>query len=1345
MYNWRERKLCTSRVGVCKGLSAQKAKQKTENEDGGQLEIQNLRQDFSRKAVDRAWAAAHRPPVLDSPGRKTTRRHSLISPPTCGSLPAPSQHDNPSGAPPTTPAEHAPSLKATMGSRLESNSSAVRKRISNHSFEDEDGDEYEGSKFGGFSDYFRRKKIKLQNLDADLRSQSVDKPAIFKGIVAHVNGYTQPSLNDLHTLIVQHGGGFMQYLDGKTTVTHIIASSLTPKKVVEFRRYRIVKPGWVVASIKAGRLLPWNDYRVVDEGDSQRVLAFDNGKVFSKANVKARGYRDQTDTSWYTSQLRGSQAESPSPPPSSTMPSRFSMQRSPMSHGGIEELPPSHQPEMESRDTSVLDSGPDNVSKPRKLVAPPKTSPSLGSQVHHEENVNSKYLIADQDDSLYADPTPPDAPQARPRSVSPVKRPVEDGDEEPVEPPPKKTKLTAEEHNAILLRDPKIRKSTVVDPNFLEQYYRESRLHHLSTWKADLKSQLQALANERTSSQQRKHKRPPGARRYVLHVDFDSFFASVSLKKNPQYKDKPAVVAHGNGNGSEIASCNYSARKFGVKNGMWMKRAMELCPDLKILPYDFPAYEEASRAFYDAILATGGLVQSVSIDEALIDVSSLCAATGGSDGRNVSEGSVYREQAKADEIAQSLRNQVKEKTDCNVSVGIGGNILLAKVALRKAKPAGQHQIKHEEILDFIGQLQVQDLPGVAWSIGGKLEEMGIKFVKDIREFPKERLIQTLGPKTGEKLWEYSRGIDRTEVGEQVVRKSVSAEVSWGVRFENQDQADEFIGSLCGELQKRLIKEKVKGKQFTMKIMRRSPDAPLDPPKHLGHGKCDTYNKSMVLGVATNAKDVLTKEALSILKGFGFSPGELRGIGVQMTKLEHIKSTIDGQFESSQRRLQFKVNVNAETTSTRKAPKIADADPIQDDPETPRKPKAVGRADADHISFGAQQLNHSTPSRRPLNTLGTQFILPTQADPKVLAELPEDIRSKLLRQVRQSSPTPAPRNPPAPPAAHKSCESLPHVPKGKSKEHEDRDRIPLTALPAHSQLDPYILAALPADVRAEVLAQYADSATPSTIPLTIPSSPHDRKPDQTLLPQSPRKSRIIGIPTKKPNSGLPVKRGRGRPPKSAQLAAAAAASVRSKSGKIVDTAEHSGGGGRSGSGGGGVEELDPDFLSALPEDLRREVVEEHRRKKLQASRLAVTIARKQKEAALPPVVKRPQRIKIPRPPKPTFTTRRLWDVVDLRTAIRDWVREFSDEGPYGEDVEALGRYLGRVVGEERDLGKAVGVVRWLIWVVGEVDDEGSGDREGNGGFEKNKWDDAVQRVKEGVREAGRRRGLGNEWC
>ena len=934
-----------------------------------------------------------------------------------------------------------------MGSRLEANSSAVRKRIEKHRFEDEGGEEYEPSKFGGFNEYFRRKKIKLQNLDAETRSSSANNAPIFRGVVAHVNGYTQPSLNDLHKLIVSYGGGFMQYLDGKTTVTHIIASNLTPKKKVEFSRYRIVKPAWVVDSIAAGRLLPWDAYRVVDEGIGQRVLGFENGNVVSQVNTLPAGYRDQADTSWYTGQVRNladqiNSRNAELPYPSSQTPL--------VSSGDTELIEEPSDVELEQGDDEVdpvqrtAFSGEEDVDEdmyPEDF--PAIDEPLLESQPENlDEQVieSSRRQRHDQRSGFLREPRSPkeiakvelgidgfdlDARDAK-ESLDPAdeledqvslktflpipnddygftaKEPLPSGENYPVMPTMPRpehdltspnrvlgeatgpTKPTPEEHNAMLLADPRVWKSTVVNPGFLKQYYEESRLHHLSAWKADLKSQLQKLAAEKTSSQISKEKRTPGTRRYVLHVDFDSFFAAVSLRKYPQYIDKPVVVAHGGGPGSEIASCNYPARKFGVKNGMWMKHALKMCSDLKVLPYDFKAYEDTSRRFYNAIMETGGVVQSVSIDEALVDISTECIAAGGHEGKGVHEGSIWREQAKADEIAQGLRDKIRDDTGCAVSVGIGGNILLAKVALRKAKPAGQYHLKPEEILDFLGELTVQELPGVAYSIGGKLEEIGVKYVKDVRELSKERMITTLGPKTGEKIWEYSRGIDRTEVGEQVIRKSVSAEVNWGIRFVTQEQAEEFVQCLCEELHKRLVTEQVRGKQLTMKIMRRAADAPLDPPKNLGHGKCDTFNKSLVLGVSTNDKDVLSREAISILRGFGFSPGELRGLGVQMQRLEPLKGTIENPHDSSQRRLQFKTSTEAKSK-----PPLPRDDTIVDDIESPQKPKV---APGPHpAAVFSKDSSPSGKPRKPLNTLGTQFVLPTQVDPEVLAELPSDIR------------------------------------------------------------------------------------------------------------------------------------------------------------------------------------------------------------------------------------------------------------------------------------------------------------------------------------------------------------------
>ncbi|KAL5320959.1 hypothetical protein ACEPPN_011769 [Leptodophora sp. 'Broadleaf-Isolate-01'] len=1232
-----------------------------------------------------------------------------------------------------------------MGSRLEKNSESVRKRIEAHTFEDEEGEEYKGSNFGGFSDYFRRKKIKLQNLDAELRSESADKPKIFRGIVAHVNGYTQPSLNDLHHLIVAHGGGFMQYLDGKTTVTHIIAANLTPKKAVEFRRYRIVKPAWIVESVAAGKLLPWDVYRVVDEGVGQRLLSFNDGRMVSQANTQHRGYRDQMSTSWYTSKVQsvvddindGDGAQFPS------------TQNVTFNGTGVfmGDLGPRHQPTEQkiqvkakklpenpesSGDFEVSSSLEDALNSAATGVAARRSSPLKTEQ---KAPVNMDHPETQMSPNVSRHSIPEiDIPELTAQSKSsgisnPLKQPH---DIESPSPSKKAKVMTAEEHNAILLADPNIRKSSTANPDFLKQFYSESRLHHLSTWKADLKSRFQQMASEKSASQKVPLKRKPGSRRYVMHVDFDSFFCAVSLKNAPEYVDKPAVVAHGSGTGSEIASCNYPARGFGVKNGMWMKKALELCPNIKVLPYDFPAYEEASRGFYDAILDVGGIVQSVSVDEALVDISSLCLPAGGTDGLGVHEGSIWREQEKADQIADGLRSQIKEKTGCAVSVGIGANILLAKVALRKAKPAGQYQIKPEEVLDFIGELTVQDLPGVAYSIGGKLEEIGVKFVKDVRQLNKDRLMTALGPKTGEKIWDYSRGIDRTEVGEQVVRKSVSAEVNWGIRFISQPEAEEFVQNLCIELQRRLVDQGVKGRQLTLKIMRKSADAPLDPPKHLGHGKCDTFNKSIVLGVATNNAEVIGREAVSVLRSYGFSPGELRGLGVQMTKLELMKASNASMPDGSQRKIDWgavppklgkqviedPINdphtptkpkntpmgrdkssfkppldsiVEAVTPTKPATARLLFSKDIADDIESPEKTKDTPPVHPAAAIARANAADHS--AKKVLNVMGTQFIIPSQIDPQVLAALPQDIRSKLMAQSK-SKPSSRAQSP-----FVKS--------RSNSLAPEEPQRLP-------SQLDPEVFEALPDDMKAEVLASYGGHAVPA---------------QQGLLPQSPRKDLHI-VPPKKTTPTK--KRGRGRPPgarakpkQDPHSNLTQANFVASKESSSRDL------GGES--DGDESDTLDPDFLAALPEDMRQEIVNEHRRKRLvkKDGLMPTADLKKQRPPDLPPLSQ--QKIRLPpRELRPTFTTQELSTLPQLRDTLSAWYKEFADDGPHPDDVAAMERYLRRVVLDERDMGKVVGVVKWLEWLIDQSDEDNEGTKI---------WSDAFYGIKEKVQLAVKERGLG----
>lgn len=1214
-----------------------------------------------------------------------------------------------------------------MGSRLEANSSSVRKSIEKHKFENEDGEEYSSSRFGGFTDYFRRKKIKLQNLDEELRSSSSNNPPIFRGVVAHINGYTQPSLQDLHTLIVSHGGGFLQYLDGKTAATHIIASNLTPKKKVEFRRYRIVKPAWVVDSIKAGKLLPWDGYRVVDEGNGQNVLAFDNGRIVSQANSQQPGYRDQTRHSWYNQDVKSFAAELnndtliqsfPSAQPQFSSGNNSDHDNDMHSGREISSELLDHSPYRGDSLSSAISDGGDtqeasvrphkNTSDKAELrpILDSNISPVLGDPPDRfpEQEIDVSLHNLDSFPEGSSQEGAPDRASAR---LPVALHNAGDGSRQMI----KSSDMTAEDHNAALLADPKIWKSTVVNPGFLKQYYEESRLHHLSTWKADLKSQLQALAAEKLSSQKLREKRIPGSRRYILHVDFDSFFAAVSLKKFPQYVDLPVAIAHGGGSGSEIASCNYPARKFGVKNGMWMKSAHKLCPDLNVLPYDFAAYEQASRDFYAAILETGGVVQSVSIDEALVDVSTICLAAAGSSGRSVPEGNISREQAKAEEIAFALREDIKQKTACAVSVGIGGNILLAKVALKKAKPAGQYHVKPEDALEFLGGLMVQDLPGVAYSIGGKLEEIGVKFVKDVRELTKERLMSTLGPKTGEKIWNYSRGIDNAEVGEQVIRKSVSAEVNWGIRFVTQEQVDEFIQSLCEELHKRLVNENVKGQQLHLKVMRRAADAPLDPPKHLGHGKCDTFNKSIVLGVATNNKDVLSREAISIMRGWGFSPGELRGIGVQMTKLESIKGTLESPSLGSQKRLQFK------TFDSSKAP--TQNNQYSDELDSPQKPRGPLPNLARSL---AADTSPSGKRRPPLNTLGTQFFLPTQADPEVLAELPEDIRSKIVPNNPIRTLFPPSRDTQA---AH---------PRSKSPS------LPPDAFPSRSQLDQETLEALPEEVRAEILAFYDSNSPqkPPTIPQTSPFKlqlPRNGSIKQ-LKPTTPTKKRL-GLASSRTQK-IPFKGAAAGGSTNSTLTQSSFINFRTESDPTTSN---------NGNNQSTPENISPDFLSALPEDIRREVLEQARRDRLKkrGGLDILHIAKKKANTATAPSasLNAGQRFLSlpPRPAKPTFTSKKVSTLPALRETISAWYEEFKEEGPYVEDVDALIRYLMRVIDQEGDMDKAVRCVSWLGLLVVDHNNRDvsfAGGKEVGQGQET--WKAALERVREGVQEGIKGRGV-----
>jgi DNA repair protein REV1 len=225
----------------------------------------------------------------------------------------------------------------------------------------------------------------------------------------------------------------------------------------------------------------------------------------------------------------------------------------------------------------------------------------------------------------------------------------------------------------------------------------------------------------------------------------------------------------------------------------------------------------------------------------------------------------------------------------------------------------------------------------------------------------------------------------------------------------------------------MIKEGFSGSHLMLKVMRRAADAPLDPPKHLGHGHCDIFNKSARLGVATNDPALLGKESLAMMRALCIPPGELRGIGLQMGKLDRAGEV---RIEGGQKRLEFKKSEPVEKPEparelepTEVAPEVLVNLPDNFRSRIVSRPPTASQIDQDvlnelPLSLQAEirqayipkppKLPKPTtpkkPSPRKIKPLKGQTKLPPSSpddlDASVLAELPSTIREEVLSNARR---------------------------------------------------------------------------------------------------------------------------------------------------------------------------------------------------------------------------------------------------------------------------------------------------------------------------------------------------------
>uniref|UniRef100_A0A0R3RNM8 DNA repair protein REV1 n=1 Tax=Elaeophora elaphi TaxID=1147741 RepID=A0A0R3RNM8_9BILA len=258
-------------------------------------------------------------------------------------------------------------------------------------------------------------------------------------------------------------------------------------------------------------------------------------------------------------------------------------------------------------------------------------------------------------------------------------------------------------------------------------------------------------------------------------------------------------------------------------------------------------------------------IRAVSCDEMYVDLESLC------NDMHITD---------VMEIISVIRSEILAKTGCNASVGIGNTMLIARIATRHAKPNGQFMIKKGDIDELIKKEKISSLPGIGYNIYAKLRNTfgEMNLCEDLQKIPINRLQNLLGEKVGTQIYNMCRGVDKErDFLERVIRKSISCDINYGIRFTEEDEVMEFLGKICSELEKKLHKARMTASTITLRLLIRAPDAPVTTEKYLGCGKCDAVTRTAHVGGATANKEVLHTEAKKLMKAINPIICDLRGV------------------------------------------------------------------------------------------------------------------------------------------------------------------------------------------------------------------------------------------------------------------------------------------------------------------------------------------------------------------------------------------------------------------------------------------------------------------------------------
>jgi DNA polymerase-4 len=240
----------------------------------------------------------------------------------------------------------------------------------------------------------------------------------------------------------------------------------------------------------------------------------------------------------------------------------------------------------------------------------------------------------------------------------------------------------------------------------------------------------------------------------IVHLDIDAFFASVEQILVPALRGRPVAVGSGC-----VASCNYRARRFGVRAGMSLAEARERCPDLAVQKGSYPVYRCFAARVWDLCREVAPAVDTY-LDDAYMDMSGTEKLYPNLPGR-----------------VGDLRERVRAETGLTATAGIGPNRMIARLAGKSAKPDGLRLVAPGDVEDFIAARPVGDIPGVGRRTGELLGRINVRSVRELRRLPRRTLVDLCG-RNGAVLYERARGRDTRAVSKREVPSTISRETTF---------------------------------------------------------------------------------------------------------------------------------------------------------------------------------------------------------------------------------------------------------------------------------------------------------------------------------------------------------------------------------------------------------------------------------------------------------------------------------------------------------------------------------------------------------------------------------------